>query len=38
MFPILTALSLTISIIVLAITGVFGKGKEEILHQKINGF
>ena len=36
-FSILTALSMTISTIALAITGVFGggNGREEVLHQKI---
>ena len=36
-FSILTALSMTISTIALAITGLFGggNGREEVLHQKI---
>ena len=38
-FSILTALSMTISTIVLAITGVFGVGGgQEVLHQKMRGF
>ena len=39
MFLILTALSMTISTILLAIAGVLGEAEgQEVLHQKMRGF